>query len=71
MLPNVDLSDLHFKEGVNYNVLKSIMDTTPDEKLHDVIKERYNELVPLTYHNRGYDCIYQLPIKSRLWNRKS
>ena len=24
------------------------MDTTPDEKLHDVIKERYNELVPLT-----------------------
>ena len=48
MLPNVDLSDIHFKEGVNYNVLKSIMDTTPDEKLHDVIKERYNELVPLT-----------------------
>ena len=48
MLPNVDLSDLHFKEGVNYNVLKSIMDTTPDERLHDVIKERYNELVPLT-----------------------
>ena len=48
MLPNVDLSDLHFKEGVNYNVLKSIMDTTPDEKLHDVIKERYNELVSLT-----------------------
>lgn len=48
MLPNVDLSDLHFKEGVNYNVLKSIMDTTPDKKLHDVIKERYNELVPLT-----------------------
>lgn len=48
MLPNVDLSDLHFKEGVNYNVLKSIMDTTLDEKLHDVIKERYNELVPLT-----------------------
>ena len=48
MLPNVDLSDLHFKEGVNYNVLKTIMETTPDEKLHDVLKERYNELVPLT-----------------------
>ena len=48
MLPNVDLSDLHFKEGVNYNVLKSIMDTTPDEKLHDVLKERHDELVPLT-----------------------
>ena len=48
MLPNVDLSDIHFKEGVNYNVLKSIMDTTPDEKLHDVLKERHDELVPLT-----------------------
>ncbi len=48
MLPNVDLSDIHFKEGVNYNVLKSIMDTTPEEKLHDVLKERHEELVPLT-----------------------
>ena len=48
MLPNVNLSDLHFKEGVNYNVLKSIMDTTPEEKLHDVLKERHEELVPLT-----------------------
>ena len=48
ILPNVDLSDLHFKEGVNYNVLKSIMETTPEEKLHDVLKERYHELVPLT-----------------------
>ena len=48
MLPNVDLSDLHFKDRVNYNVLKTIMETTPDEKLHDVLKERYNELVPLT-----------------------
>ena len=48
MLPNVDLSDLHFKEGVNYNVLKSIIDTTPEEKLHDVLKERHDELVPLT-----------------------
>jgi len=48
ILPNVDLSDLHFKEGVNYNVLKSIIETTPEEKLHDVLKERYHELVPLT-----------------------
>ena len=48
MLPNVDLKDLHFNEGVNYNVLKSIMDTTPEEKLHDVLQERKNELVPLT-----------------------
>ena len=48
MLPNVDLKDLHFNEGVNYNVLKSIMETTPEEKLHDVLQERKNELVPLT-----------------------
>ena len=48
MLPNVDLKDLHFNEGVNYNVLKSIIDTTPEEKLYDILKERKNELVPLT-----------------------
>ena len=48
ILPNVDLSDIHFKEGVNYSVLKSIIDTTPEEKLHDVLKERHGELVPLT-----------------------
>ena len=45
-LPNVDVSDLHIKEYVNYNVLKSIIDTTEEDKLHDVIKERYEELVP-------------------------
>ena len=48
MLPNVDLKDLHFNEGVNYNVLKSILDTTPEDKLHDVLQERKSELVPLT-----------------------
>ena len=45
-LPNVDVSDLHIKEYVNYNVLKSIIDTTEENKLHDVIKERIEELVP-------------------------
>ena len=45
-LPNVDVSDIHIKEYVNYNVLKSIIDTTEEDKLHDVIKERYEELVP-------------------------
>lgn len=45
-LPNVDLSDLHIKEYVNYNVLKSIIDATDEDKLHDAIKERYEELVP-------------------------
>lgn len=46
MLPDVDLSDLHIKEMVNYEVLKSIIDTTEKEKLHDVIKERIDELIP-------------------------
>ena len=46
VLPNVDLSDLHIKEYVNYEVLKSIIDTTPEDKLHDVIKERIEELIP-------------------------
>ena len=45
-LPNVDVSDLHIKEYVNYDVLKSIIDSTEEEKLHDTIKERIDELVP-------------------------
>ena len=45
-LPNVDISDLHIKEYVNYSVLKSIVDKTEEDKLHDTIKERYDELVP-------------------------
>ena len=43
---DVDISDLHFKELVNYEVLKSILDTTEPEKLHKVLKEREEELVP-------------------------
>ena len=45
-LPNVDVSDLHIKEYVNYEVLKSIVDSTEEDKLHDTIKERMDELVP-------------------------
>ena len=45
-LPTLDVSDLHIKEYVNYNVLKSILDTTEEDKLHDVIRERIEELVP-------------------------
>ena len=45
-LPNVDISDLHIKEYVNYSVLKSIIDETEEDKLHDTIKERYDELIP-------------------------
>ena len=45
-LPNIDVSDLHIKEYVNYEVLKSIVETTEEDKLHDTIKERMDELVP-------------------------
>ena len=43
---NVDISDLHFKEYVNYEVLKSILDTTDKKDLHNVLKERKDELIP-------------------------
>ena len=45
-LPTLDLSDLHIKEYVNYNVLKLILDTEKQEELHDIIKERIDELIP-------------------------
>ncbi len=46
IVTNVDISDLHFKEYVNYEVLKSILDTTEEKDLHRVLKERMEELLP-------------------------
>ena len=43
---DIDISDLHIKELVNYQELKDILDKTEKEKLHDEIKERIDELVP-------------------------
>ena len=43
---DVNISDLHFKEEVNYEVLKSILDTTDKKDLHKVLKERKEELIP-------------------------
>ncbi len=43
---NVDISDLHFKEDVNYEVLKSILDNTDEKDLHKVLEERKEELIP-------------------------
>ena len=43
---NVDISDLHFKERVNYEVLKNILDNTEEKDLHHAIEQRYEELVP-------------------------
>ena len=54
-LPNVDLSDLHIKEYVNLDVLKSIVDNTEEKDLHDMIKERMTELVP--FHITTEDII--------------
>ncbi len=45
-LPDLDLSDLHFKEEVNFAVLKSILDTTEKKDLNKVLKERKDELIP-------------------------
>jgi DNA-directed RNA polymerase subunit beta len=46
VLPTVDLSSLHIKELVNYEVLKNIIDTTDEKDLIKMLKERYDELVP-------------------------
>ena len=46
VLPTVDLSKLHFKELVNYNVLKNIIDNTEEKDLVKALEERYDELVP-------------------------
>ena len=45
-LPDVDLKKVHFKENVNYEVLKSILETTDKKDLVKVLEERYDELVP-------------------------
>lgn len=46
VLPNVDLSKLHIKELVNYEVLKNIVDNTDEKDLVKALGERKNELVP-------------------------
>ena len=46
VLPNTDLSELNFKELVNYNVLKNIIDNTDEKDLLKVLEERYDELIP-------------------------
>ncbi len=46
ILPNVDLSKLHFREMVNYNILKNIIDNTDKKDLVKIIEERQSELTP-------------------------
>ena len=45
-LPNVDLKKVHFKEEVNYEVLKSIIENTEEKDLVKVLNERESELIP-------------------------
>ena len=46
VVQNVDLSSLHIKEEVSYDVLKSILETTDEKDLVKVLKERMEELIP-------------------------
>ena len=46
VLPTVDLSSLHIKEMVNYQVLKDIIDNTEEKDLLKILDERMNELIP-------------------------
>ena len=43
---DIDISDLHIKELVNYAVLKEILEKTAPEDLHEELKARKEELVP-------------------------
>ncbi len=43
---NEDIGDLKFKEYVNYSLLKSIIENTDKSKLHETLKENYEELLP-------------------------
>ena len=46
VLPDSDLSKLHIKELVNYNVLRNIIDNADEKDLVKVIEERMEELIP-------------------------
>ncbi len=46
IITDVDISSLHIKEMVNYEVLKNIMENTDSKELVKTLKERYSELVP-------------------------
>ena len=46
VLPDFKFGKLHFKENVNYAVLKSILDNTEEKDLAKALEDRYDELVP-------------------------
>ena len=43
---DIDYSDLHIKEDVNYEILKNIMENTEESKWKEAIRDRMDELVP-------------------------
>ena len=46
VLPDFNFKKLHFKENVNYAVLKNILENTNEKTLYKALEERYDELVP-------------------------
>ena len=46
VLPDFKFGKLHFKENVNYAVLKNILDNTDKKDLLKILEERYDELIP-------------------------
>ncbi len=46
VITDVDISKLHIKEMVNYEVLKNIMENTDKNNIVKALEERYSELVP-------------------------
>ena len=46
VLPDFNFGKLHFKENVNYAVLKNILDNTDEKNLAKVLKQRHDELIP-------------------------
>ena len=65
-LPNVDLKKVHFRENVNFAVLKNIIDNTEEKDLPKVINERAEELVPK--HITTEDIIASISVMLNLYN---
>ncbi len=61
-----DLGDLNFKELVNYEVLKDILEKTAKKDLREVLKQRYDELIP--HHITNEDIISSISYLLNLYH---
>ncbi len=66
VLPNMTFKKVHFKENVNYAVLKDILDNTEEKNLEKAFIERYNELVPK--HITNEDIIASISVLLNLYH---